>query len=204
MTTDTRRCHAPGDKCLGCDHYYGKADKCKYEEAMTTEDLKSMTVEAHKHAFIFHPVGKITDQPNAVRKCSCGLDLLDAYNELARRLEEAQQKIVAQQEMVRGLRHALGAMITEAKARNCGLRIADEVYSHAIVYDLAALAAHDAELTAKAKAEALEEAASEILAEAENFLFNKEDRQSAAALNAVFVRLDEKAAEYRAKAGRKE
>lgn len=24
-------CHAPGDKCLGCDHYYGEAAKCKYK-----------------------------------------------------------------------------------------------------------------------------------------------------------------------------
>src|SRR3990167_1024868 len=23
-------CHAPGEKCLGCDHYYGKAAVCKY------------------------------------------------------------------------------------------------------------------------------------------------------------------------------
>ena len=29
-TIDKRRCHAPGDKCYGCDHYYGKADVCKY------------------------------------------------------------------------------------------------------------------------------------------------------------------------------
>lgn len=23
-------CHAPGDTCAGCDHYYGKAAKCRY------------------------------------------------------------------------------------------------------------------------------------------------------------------------------
>ncbi len=26
-------CHAPGDRCLGCDHYYGKADVCQYAGA---------------------------------------------------------------------------------------------------------------------------------------------------------------------------
>ena len=26
-------CHAPGDKCLGCAHYYGKADRCEYAPA---------------------------------------------------------------------------------------------------------------------------------------------------------------------------
>src|SRR3990167_522052 len=25
-------CHAPGDRCLGCDHYYGKAAECKYKD----------------------------------------------------------------------------------------------------------------------------------------------------------------------------
>jgi hypothetical protein len=23
-------CHAPGDKCLGCDHYHGKSARCAY------------------------------------------------------------------------------------------------------------------------------------------------------------------------------
>lgn len=27
---DTRLCHANGDKCLGCDHYHGKAPVCSY------------------------------------------------------------------------------------------------------------------------------------------------------------------------------
>lgn len=25
-----RICHSPSDRCLGCDHYYGKSDVCKY------------------------------------------------------------------------------------------------------------------------------------------------------------------------------
>ena len=116
------------------------------EDTPVTTDLKSRTVEAHKHAFTFHPVGKITDQPNAVRKCSCGLDLLDAYNELARRLEEVQQ-------------------------RN---------------------AAHDAELTAKAKTEALEEAINKCF---DLTLYTGFD---------CAIALQELAAEYRAKGGRKE
>lgn len=27
---DSRVCHAPGDKCRGCDHCYGRADRCAY------------------------------------------------------------------------------------------------------------------------------------------------------------------------------
>lgn len=30
---DTRVCHAPGDRCGGCDHYYGRADRCVYAPA---------------------------------------------------------------------------------------------------------------------------------------------------------------------------
>lgn len=25
-------CHAPGDTCLGCDHYHGEAERCKYAD----------------------------------------------------------------------------------------------------------------------------------------------------------------------------
>mgnify|MGYP001561033942 FL=1 len=28
-------CHAPGETCLGCDHYYGKAAVCKYADIVT-------------------------------------------------------------------------------------------------------------------------------------------------------------------------
>lgn len=28
-----KRCHAPGDRCHGCDHYWGKADICRYAQA---------------------------------------------------------------------------------------------------------------------------------------------------------------------------
>jgi hypothetical protein len=44
----------------------------------------------HKHAFTFKPVGSITDQPNVVRMCDCGIDLLDAYHTSQRQLAEAQ------------------------------------------------------------------------------------------------------------------
>ena len=27
---DSRVCHAPGERCLGCNHYYGKASVCSY------------------------------------------------------------------------------------------------------------------------------------------------------------------------------
>lgn len=28
---DTRICYAPGDRCQGCEHYYGRAPECKYK-----------------------------------------------------------------------------------------------------------------------------------------------------------------------------
>lgn len=30
MSTNKVICHAPGERCLGCDHYHGKAPECKY------------------------------------------------------------------------------------------------------------------------------------------------------------------------------
>jgi hypothetical protein len=33
VATDTRVCHAPGDRCFGCEHYQGKAAECKYKGA---------------------------------------------------------------------------------------------------------------------------------------------------------------------------
>ena len=32
---DSRRCYAPGKRCLGCDHHFGKADKCRYAPQIT-------------------------------------------------------------------------------------------------------------------------------------------------------------------------
>lgn len=68
-------------------------------------------------------------------------------------------------------------------------------------------AAHDAKVAAEAKAEVLEEAANSILSEAENYLFDRSNKQAAEALNIEFVKLSDKAAEYRdnaTEAGRKE
>lgn len=33
VAPDKRRCHAPGERCPGCPHYYGKADVCSYADA---------------------------------------------------------------------------------------------------------------------------------------------------------------------------
>jgi hypothetical protein len=33
-------CHSPSERCYGCDHYYGKADVCKYAPEMTDEKIK--------------------------------------------------------------------------------------------------------------------------------------------------------------------
>lgn len=38
ILADNRVCHAPGDRCLGCDHYYGKASVCEYADPNEQED----------------------------------------------------------------------------------------------------------------------------------------------------------------------
>lgn len=35
-------CHAPGDRCLGCNHYYGKAPVCQYAEPAPGEVPESV------------------------------------------------------------------------------------------------------------------------------------------------------------------
>ena len=123
-----------------------------------TTDLKSMTVE---------------------ELCEKALYTRLAAYEIARRLEEAQQKIVAQYDkMVEQQIHIFELMN----------RLADAGHPYATA--LPELAAHGAELTAKAKAEALEEFMLQ---------FGDEDCPPRLVDDALA-----KAAEYRAKAGRKE
>ena len=136
---------------------------------MTTEDLKSMTVEKL--------IGECRWYPP---ECE------NAAIELARRLEEAQQKIVAQEAKDNYVGRWLSAAlddpsVCEEMKADIGLWMAS---------DYAALAAHDAELTAKAKAEALEEAINKCF---DMTLYTGFD---------CAIALEEMAAEYRA--GRKE
>ncbi|KKK68201.1 hypothetical protein LCGC14_2946470, partial [marine sediment metagenome] len=35
---DKRVCHADGDRCLACPHYYGKADVCSYAPADSSRE----------------------------------------------------------------------------------------------------------------------------------------------------------------------
>ena len=175
-----------------------------------TTDLKSMTVE---------------------ELCEKALYTRLAAYEIARRLEEAQQKIVAQEAAMQSAKDELYLNI-----KDCGF--ADSVpwnqvraAKNKLSDDLSALAAHDAELTAKAKAEALGEVIAEIKAASEERLqFLEECRQEAKKWQAegddygwnfhmgrsaganwadLFYfrrirKIEAKAAEYRAKAGRKE
>ena len=120
---------------------------------------------------------------------------LAAY-EIARRLEEAQQKIV---ELQGAAKHAM--YFIRIHHWNEGypgdgywdLDAAGTAYEFLKECGFSALTAHDAELTAKAKAEALEEA-------------RKDYNGVAGAFQAweIVKHLTDKAAEYRAKAGRKE
>ena len=34
IVADKRVCHAPGDRCHGCEHYQGKAAECKYKSML--------------------------------------------------------------------------------------------------------------------------------------------------------------------------
>lgn len=47
--SDTRVCHAPGDKCLGCPHYHGKADVCEYAGSTDTPVTDAGVFIAYEH-----------------------------------------------------------------------------------------------------------------------------------------------------------
>ena len=128
---------------------------------------------------------------------------LAAY-EIARRLEEAQQKIVAQEANVRNIINRIPAIVNgemiidhyDIEGEFVGsesvdpLAVLGSVVGALEAMDYAALAAHDAELTAKAKAVALEEAINKCF---DMTLYTGFD---------CAIALEEMAAEYRA--GRKE
>ena len=105
----------------------------------------------------------------------------------ARRLEEAQQKIVSQQARIEQLR----GYACSCNRSSDLLSLPCMVHDRPEMDDLSALAAHDAELTAKAKAEALEEARAGI---------DTIDDGEQPAYRHCQEFLGEKAAEYRAKA----
>lgn len=131
------------------------------------------------------------------KECVVNSVAMQIAKELARRLKEAQNKIVAQQARINELAKLIGQLIDTGGA---DARLAARVLSK--VDDLSALAAHDAEVAAKAKAEAFEEVSGEVLSKAEKFLFMDEQKHVAEALNSVFIELDRKAAEYRARIGK--
>ena len=152
-----------------------------------TTDMKSMTVEELRHLVL-----------------SGAVNIVDAYYEILRRLEEAQQKIVAQEADVRNILNRIPASVNgemiidhyDIEGEFIGsesvdtLAVLGSVVGALEAMDFSALTAHDAELTANAKAEALEEFMLQ---------FGDEDCPPRLVDDALA-----KAAEYRAKAGRKE
>ena len=115
-------------------------------------------------------------------------DFFGAHDEEEARLKnelfEAQQRIVAQQAVWIDV-------LYEVENSNLANSVARKLFQND-TSDLSALTAHDAELTAKAKAEALEEAINKCF---DLTLYTGFD---------CAIALQELAAEYRAKAGRKE
>ena len=139
-----------------------------------TTDLKSMTVEELREL--------VVDGWDTEIHLGWPLDV-EAFDELARRLEEAQQKIVAQQEELKEAKQQ-NLELLEQQVRMLNWR--DRNYEEQF--------AHDAEVAAKAKAEALEERA-DVYGE----------NQPPYSIHAWITRdLLAKAAEYRDKAVRKE
>ena len=113
--------------------------------------------------------------------------LITERDELARRLEEAQQKIVAQQVKLDNAFHLTFSEKGNPLTDNVKINLIRDLLRCG---DFESLAAHDAELTAKAKAEALEEAINKCF---DMTLYTGFD---------CAIALEEMAAEYRA--GRKE
>jgi hypothetical protein len=57
-TSDNRVCHAPSDRCLGCDHYYGKSAVCRYSPKQA--ELRADLMAAH--AIALEVVAEATQQ----------------------------------------------------------------------------------------------------------------------------------------------
>ena len=57
---DQRRCHAEGERCLGCDHYYGKAPVCSYAKPEPQEQAPAPKLTTWKKDFI--PLHEKLDQ----------------------------------------------------------------------------------------------------------------------------------------------
>ena len=159
-------------------------------------DLKSMTVE-ERDALVYGPCEEDWKNtfPGGSRADAWCLFVeawLLGYEHSARRLEEAQQKIVAQQAALKTygqhLEDCLWATELPTGRGYFGCSCGFDTLEFTLPDD--ALAAHDAELTAKAKAEALEEFMLQ---------FGDEDCPPRLVDDALA-----KAAEHRAKAGRKE
>jgi hypothetical protein len=38
-------CHASGDRCHACDHYYGRAESCEFKPTATSSDASELVKE---------------------------------------------------------------------------------------------------------------------------------------------------------------
>ena len=37
-------CHASGDRCHACDHYYGRAESCKFKSPATSSEYQGVKI----------------------------------------------------------------------------------------------------------------------------------------------------------------
>lgn len=115
-----------------------------------------------------------------------------AYDEIARRLEEAQQKIVSQQAKLDKAFHLTFSEKGNPLTENAKINLIRDLLRCG---DFEAIAAHDAKVAAEAKAEALEEAVARITKEVTGL--DGEVRFDSGFVKSYLLML---AAEYRAKA----
>jgi len=58
-------CHASGDRCHACDHYYGRAESCKFKSPATSSDkdtIEQLTRERDELVDALETVWNVADR----------------------------------------------------------------------------------------------------------------------------------------------
>lgn len=74
-------CYAEGDRCHGCDHYWGRAPECKYKgrEASEVETLRARVAELRDALVAVEKYGLATPTgPHAEAECDRVQQIIDA------------------------------------------------------------------------------------------------------------------------------
>ena len=72
-------CHAPGDQCLNCDHYKGKADECLYAKAeKPSDELATLRAALEKIDNSIHEAAGYTGDADCHRHLNAAKEIIRA------------------------------------------------------------------------------------------------------------------------------